>query len=80
MIQFSRYTILIVPLLASVALASLVIPANAFETSAREALLLDMSTGTTLFEKNADQLMPPASMSKMMTTYMVFDRLKKGEL
>lgn len=80
MIQLSRYTILIVPLLASVALASLVTPANAFETSAREALLLDMSTGTTLFEKNADQLMPPASMSKMMTTYMVFDGLKKGEL
>ncbi len=80
MVQLSRNTTLILPLAALLAFVGLVIPAIAFETSAREALLLDISTGTTLFEKNADQLMPPASMSKMMTTYMVFDGLKKGEL
>jgi len=79
MVQLSRYASLIVPLVGLV-LVGAAPPANAFETRAREALLVDMSTGTTLFEKNADQLMPPASMSKMMTTYMIFDRLKKGEL
>ncbi len=55
-------------------------PARALETQAREAILYDMSTGTVLFEKNADELMPPASMSKIMTVYMVFERLKDGRL
>ncbi len=80
MSQLSRYATLIVPFVGILALIGAAPLANAFETKAREALLLDMSTGTALFEKNADQLMPPASMSKMMTTYMIFDGLKKGEL
>lgn len=80
LIQRSRHATLIVPLVAIFAFAGTAPLASAFETRAREALLIDMSTGTTLFERKADQLMPPASMSKMMTTYMVFDALKKGEL
>lgn len=54
--------------------------AQAIETKAREAILLDATTGTVLMEKNADQSMPPASMSKIMTVYVVFDRLKEGRL
>lgn len=50
------------------------------ETSAREAILLDATTGAVLLEKNADQRMPTASMSKVMTIYMVFERLKNGTL
>ncbi len=80
MVQRLRYASLIAPMVALLALVGAAPQANAFETSAREALLLDVSTGTALFEKNPDQLMPPASMSKMMTTYMIFDGLKKGEL
>ena len=53
---------------------------RAFETSAKRAMLLDDSTGTVIFEKNADDLMPPASMSKLMTAVMVFQRLKAGAL
>ena len=52
----------------------------AFETLAREAILVDAGTGTVLFEKNADALMPPASMSKLMTIAMVFDKLAEGSL
>ena len=48
------------------------------ETSAKQAILLDYETGTVLFEKNADQLMVPSSMSKLMTVYMVFHKLKDG--
>ena len=55
-------------------------PAQAIETIAREAILMDAATGVVLFEKNADQPMAPASMSKMMTTYMVFERLRDGRL
>jgi len=50
------------------------------DTTARQALLLDMTTGTVLFEKNADQRMPTSSMSKIMTMYMVFEALKQGRM
>ncbi len=60
----------------SPALASAPVP----ESPAREALLMDVATGTILYEKNADQRMPTASMSKTMTAYMVFDALKSGRI
>ena len=55
-------------------------PANAFTTSADYAILLDMNTGRVLFEKNADEQMQPASMSKMMTAYLLFERINDGRL
>ncbi len=55
-------------------------PAAAIETTAREAFIVDATTGRVLLEKNADDSMPPASMSKIMTTYLVFERLKDGRL
>ena len=54
--------------------------AATIETQAEQALLLDFDTGAVLLDKNADVLMPPSSMSKMMTAYMVFERLKDGSL
>jgi D-alanyl-D-alanine carboxypeptidase (penicillin-binding protein 5/6) len=54
--------------------------AQAFETRAKQALLIDMASGTVLFEHNANQLMPPSSMTKIMTVYMILKRLKTGEL
>jgi D-alanyl-D-alanine carboxypeptidase (penicillin-binding protein 5/6) len=47
---------------------------------AEEAILLDARTGRVLFEKNADQPVPPASMSKLMTMIMVFEALRSGTL
>ena len=55
-------------------------PAAAIEVVARQAILMDMATGKVLFEKNADEPTSPASMSKMMTAYMVFERLRDGRL
>ncbi|MFC3225954.1 D-alanyl-D-alanine carboxypeptidase family protein [Marinibaculum pumilum] len=54
--------------------------ASSLDTVAEEAIMIDDSTGTVLLEKNADRPMPPSSMAKLMTAYIVFDRLKKGEL
>jgi D-alanyl-D-alanine carboxypeptidase (penicillin-binding protein 5/6) len=54
--------------------------AATIETQAREAFLVDFDTGVVLLDKNADQLMPPSSMSKLMTAYMVFERLKDNRL
>ncbi|NQU61181.1 MAG: D-alanyl-D-alanine carboxypeptidase [Rhodospirillales bacterium] len=55
-------------------------PVQAIETIARQAFLMDMTTGEVLLNKNADEPMAPASMSKMMTAYMVFERLRDGSL
>jgi D-alanyl-D-alanine carboxypeptidase (penicillin-binding protein 5/6) len=54
--------------------------ATAFESTAKEAILVDITGHRVLYEKNADQHMPTSSMSKMMTIYMVFDALKAGKL
>lgn len=51
-----------------------------FETVAPVAYLKDLSSGAVLYSKNADQRMPPASQAKMMTVYVVFDMIRKGEL
>lgn len=66
---------------ASVLLASAA-PAAApqFDTEAKTAYLLDLSSGATLYEKNADMRMPPASMAKMMTTEVAFELVDKGQL
>ena len=53
---------------------------QAMEPQARQALIVDMKTGAVLLEKNADEVMPPSSMSKMMTVHMLFEKLQKGEI
>ncbi|MFP6748923.1 MAG: D-alanyl-D-alanine carboxypeptidase family protein, partial [Alphaproteobacteria bacterium] len=50
------------------------------ETPAKQAILIDHATGTVLFAKNSEQAMPPSSMSKLMTLYVLFDRLANGGL
>ncbi len=54
--------------------------ASAFETKARAAFVMDQSTGTVLLAKNADEALPPASMSKLMTLYMAFEAVRDGRL
>ena len=67
---------------AALMLFALAVPATAqtIDTAGRQALLVDFDTGTVLLEKNADELMPPSSMSKLMTAYLVFEKLKEGKL
>jgi D-alanyl-D-alanine carboxypeptidase (penicillin-binding protein 5/6) len=73
-------TILAAPVVLAAAALLAPLSAQAFESSAKEAILFDMSGHRVLYEKNADQRMPTSSMSKMMTIYMVFDALKAGKL
>ena len=54
--------------------------ALSINTPAPYAFVFDAATNTILLSKNADVKMPPASMSKLMTVYMVFERLEKGSL
>jgi len=51
-----------------------------FETAAKQVIITDYATGAELFSKNPDEIMEPASMTKMMTIYMLFERLKNGSL
>ena len=54
--------------------------AQDFETEAGAAYVFDQTTGTVLLEKNADDPLPPASMSKLMTIYMAFEAVADGRL
>ena len=44
-----------------------------FDTLARQAYMVDLTTGAVLLEKDAHSKMPPASMSKLMTAYLLFE-------
>jgi len=51
-----------------------------FETKAKHAILMDVDADLIFYEKDADALVPPASMSKLMTLAVVFRELKAGHI
>ncbi len=53
---------------------------SSIDTSAETAFVIDHDTGTVLFEKRADELVAPASMSKIMTQELVFREISEGRL
>lgn len=55
-------------------------PLGPIDTAAKFALILDFNTGATLLDKNGDAPMPPSSMTKLMTAYIVYGMLKSGRL
>lgn len=81
MIQRSRAALSLSLALTGLAMAA---PAHAtrppFETPATVAFIKDLSSGAILYAKDGDRRIPPASMAKMMTAYVAFDLIKKGEL
>lgn len=66
------------------AIAALSVPAGAqappFQTEARVAYMVDLSSNAVLYARDADRRMPPASMAKMMTTHVAFGLIERGEL
>ncbi len=54
--------------------------AKAIETKAKNMILMDYDTGQYLYTKDIDKMIPPASMSKLMTVYMIFSKLRDGSL
>ena len=61
-----------------------VLPASAAQTEpdihAESAIVMDYDTGEAIYEKKADELMVPASMTKIMTAYLIFEELEAGRL
>ena len=65
----------------ALALAVTALPAAAQQTTpATAAIVKDMTSNAVLLEKNADEPLPPASMSKLMTLYMIFEALESGRM
>jgi D-alanyl-D-alanine carboxypeptidase (penicillin-binding protein 5/6) len=78
--SFLSYRLIILCLLGVAVMAD---PAAAerptIDTSARNAFVIDYQTGAVLLDKNGDQRIPTASMSKIMTAYVVYSYLKAGK-
>ncbi|MCO6390400.1 D-alanyl-D-alanine carboxypeptidase [Aliihoeflea aestuarii] len=73
---FSGVVVALVLSLAHVQIAA----AQLFETRASQGFMIDADTGTVLFSKDPDTLIPPASLAKLMTMEVVFNALKTGRL
>lgn len=56
------------------------VEAKAVETKAESAIIVDVNTGKVLYAKNENEALPPASMTKMMTEYIVLEKIDQGEI
>jgi serine-type D-Ala-D-Ala carboxypeptidase (penicillin-binding protein 5/6) len=65
---------------ASFLVATVAVARPHFDSAAPIAYMVDMASGAVLFDKDSKRKIPPASMAKMMTTYVVFDLVHRGKL
>ncbi len=77
---FKHAVFVCVAIISLLFIASSSASAIEFSTKAKQAYLIDARTGTVLFAKNENDLIPPASLAKIMTMEVVFDALKRGEI
>lgn len=78
-----RHTLKFTLSLASVvfiALSVMPVSAQLYQSRAQQALLIDMETGSILFQQDAERAAPPASLTKTMTAAIVFDAIKRREI
>jgi D-alanyl-D-alanine carboxypeptidase (penicillin-binding protein 5/6) len=66
--------------LAAASLLAPVASAEPLATNAKHVYIVDFQTGAVLYDKAGDEQLHPASMSKLMTVYMLFDALKRGDV
>ena len=76
----SARTILAAALLVAAAVPAVAQQGGEFTTKAKNAVLMDAASGAILFQQAADELVPPASMSKLMTLAVLFKALKDGKV
>ncbi|MGI9367170.1 MAG: D-alanyl-D-alanine carboxypeptidase family protein [Rhizobiaceae bacterium] len=80
MARLYKFSHMALSVIALVLIVGLPAYAQTFQTKAKQALVMDFDSGSVLFQKNADEPMPPASMAKLMTMEVVFNAIKTGEL
>ena len=51
-----------------------------FDVNAKSAVLMDLSTGRVLYSKNADEALPPASVTKIMTILLFMEEVERGNI
>lgn len=78
--MLSKNNLYISTIMALGIVLSSTVSVKAIETTAKNIVLMDYETGQYLYAKEADKMVPPASMSKLMTVYMIFGKLKDGTL
>lgn len=78
--NFFKSSISVVLAALCLSTAALAQDVPAFESLAKQAILIDAKSGLVFYEKDPDTAIPPASMSKLVTQAIVFDALKKGDL
>jgi serine-type D-Ala-D-Ala carboxypeptidase (penicillin-binding protein 5/6) len=74
-----RPTLAVLALLAASSLSSIAV-AEPIATNAKHLYIVDFQTGSVLYDKMGEERLAPASMSKLMTVYMLFDALKRGDV
>jgi D-alanyl-D-alanine carboxypeptidase (penicillin-binding protein 5/6) len=65
---------------AALSLLAPMAAAEPIATNAKHVYIADFQTGAVLYDKAAEERLHPASMSKLMTVYMLFDALKRGDV
>ncbi len=78
--MLSKSKLYLSTLIVSGVIFSNITMAQAIETKAKNLILMDYDTGEYLYSKDAQKMIPPASMSKLMTVYIIFSKLKDGSL
>ncbi len=79
LLRAQRYALLLLSLLAaSLASAAPTLMPAPPQLAAKSWLLIDATSGQVLIEQNADERLPPASLTKMMTSYLAADKIKEG--
>lgn len=74
------YIFIVTILILSYVMPTTIVEANSFDTKAESAIIVDVNSGKILFAKNENEALPPASMTKMMTEYIVLEKIAAGEL
>lgn len=78
--HFSPYRMIATLLISTIPTLMPTLAYSELTTLSKAAILIDANSGNVLYEKESDLSIPPASMSKMMTVYLIFDALKKGDI
>ncbi|MGM8215766.1 serine hydrolase [Bacillaceae bacterium W0354] len=72
------FSLLLMSIVSSIVINPMTINAQLSDVEAESAILVDAETGEILYAKNADIALPPASMTKMMTEYLVLEAIDQG--
>lgn len=78
--KITRFLVVLVSILMIFTCSVHMVIAESFDVDAKSAVLVDASTGTVIYEKNAHEQLPPASVTKIMTMLLVMEAIESGKI